>query len=103
MDGQTAVTLDISLVFQTLQQFLDSSVLRFGRVGIESLAYLASSQSIVLPKQIDDCQFRVSQCWLFPSANPRCLACDTTSCRKYTASCRSCQGQISKKFPPQTL
>ena len=43
--------------------------------------------------------FVVSQWWLFHFGNPRCLDCNTTSCRKYTASCRSYQGQIPKKVP----
>ena len=40
MNRDRAVTLDVSLVLQTLQQSLDGPVLRFGRVGIELLANL---------------------------------------------------------------
>jgi len=38
-------------------------VLSLGRTTVESLAYVAGRQAVVLPQQFHDSQFRVSQ-WL---------------------------------------
>jgi hypothetical protein len=70
MHRQIAVTLNTALIFQTLQKPLDGSVLCFGFVGIELLAYLPSGQAICLPKQIHHRQFRICQLLLFHFDNP---------------------------------
>ena len=71
MNEQAPVPLDIPLVFQTLQQSLNGSVLRLGGVRIELLAYLTSREAIVLPKQIHDRQLRIGQRGLSHFGNPQ--------------------------------
>jgi hypothetical protein len=63
MNAQTAVTVNISLVFQPLEQPLDGAMLGFGFIGIKFLSYLTGGHSVLLPQQVHDGEFGVCQ-WL---------------------------------------